>query len=442
MTLIEELRYRGLLNEIDERGVERLNKGDMVVGYIGTDPTVASTITDENGNTEQISSLHLGHLCAFMIAKIFQKYGNKPILLVGSATSSLGDPSFRENARPMMSYEQIEKNAKNIKRQLEKLVDFDETKPNCAILVDNREWASNMNFLDFARDVCQYITVNYLLAKESMKKRLESGLTITELLYPILQSFDFVNLMEKYNCEFQFGGSDQQGTIMTSLELIRKKLGREAHFITCPLITDASGKKIGKTEGNASVFLDRRLTSSYKMYQYFLNASDDMSEKMIKIFSSKDVAEIESLIQKHKEKPQDRILQKAIAEEVVTLIHSREDYENAVKASNALFDKTIDSLKELDNNTFKEVFDGVQQFDVKLKDITEGINIVDFLSQTTSILSSKSNARKAMQNNAISINKEKISNLNYIINSDSIINGKYILVQNGKKNLTLVNVKS
>lgn len=436
-TFIEELEWRGLLNDIDEEGRKRLESNDMIVGYIGTDPTNAATII-ENGVEREISSLHLGHLCAFMIARIFQKHGNKPILLVGSATSSLGDPSYRENARKMMSYEQIEFNAENIKNQLLKLVDFDENKENCAILVDNKDWISEIKFTDFARNVCQYLTVNYLLAKESMKKRLESGLTVTELLYPIVQSFDFMTLMQRYGCEFQFGGSDQQGTIMTSLELIRKSLNKDAHYITCPLITDSSGKKIGKTDGNASVFLDKRLTSPYKMYQYFMNISDDMAEKMIKIFVLYDKDETFNLIEQHKKNPSERILQNIIAKEVITLIHGEESYNNSVQASKALFDKKIDSLVNLDEITFNEVFEGVQQYHLDKSELTKEIDIIELLSQKTKILSSKSNVRRAIESNAISINKEKINSLDYKINEKSLLNGKYLLIQNGKKNMYLV----
>lgn len=436
-TFIEELKWRGLLNDIDEDGKKRLESNDMIIGYIGTDPTNAATII-EDGVEKEISSLHLGHLCAFMIARIFQKHGNKPILLVGSATSSLGDPSYRENARKMMSYEQIEFNAENIKNQLLKLVDFDENKENCAILVNNKDWISDVKFTDFARNICQYLTVNYLLAKESMKKRLESGLTVTELLYPIVQSFDFMTLMQKYGCEFQFGGSDQQGTIMTSLELIRKSLNKDAHYITCPLITDASGKKIGKTDGNASVFLDKRLTSPYKMYQYFMNISDDMAEKMIKIFVLYDKEETFKLIEEHRKNPSERILQNIIAKEVITLIHGKEDYDNSVQASKALFDKEIDSLANLSEIMFNELFEGVKQYNLNKSEIIDGMEIVDLLSQKTDILSSKSNVRRAIDNKAISLNKMKINDLSYKIFESNLINDKYLLVQNGKKNMYLV----
>lgn len=441
MRFLDELKFRGLLNEIDEGAKERLDSGEMLTGYIGTDPTTAQTIINENGEEEKISSLHLGHLCAFMIARIFYKHGHRPIILVGSATSSLGDPSYRENAREMMTYEQIGKNAKNIKNQLSKLFDFNSEAENAPILVDNREWVTDVNFLDFARDTCQYITVNYLLAKESMKKRLESGLTITELLYPILQSYDYWYLNNNYSCEFQFGGSDQQGTIMTSLELIRKKEGKNVHFITCPLVTDSTGKKIGKSEGNASVYLDRRLTSPYKMYQYFINSSDEMAEKMIKIFSSKECDEIEKLINEHKENPSKRLLQKNIAEEIVTLIHSKDDYDKAVEASKALFDKDINSIVKLDKQTFNEVFEGVKTYEINKDELKDGIDISELLAVKTDILSSKSAVRKAIQNNAISINKNKIDDINRIIGLDNVIDDRFILIQNGKKNMSLIIVK-
>ena len=442
MRFLDELKFRGLLNEIDEGAKERLDSGEMLTGYIGTDPTTAQMIINENGEKEKISSLHLGHLCAFMIASIFHKHGHKPIILVGSATSSLGDPSYRENAREMMTYEQINKNAKNIKNQLSKLFDFNSETENAPILVDNREWVNDVKFLDFARDTCQYITVNYLLAKESMKKRLESGLTITELLYPILQSYDYWHLNNNYGCEFQFGGSDQQGTIMTSLELIRKKEGKNVHFITCPLVTDSTGKKIGKSEGNASVYLDRRLTSPYKMYQYFINSSDEMAEKMIKIFSAKEIDEIEELIHEHKENPSNRILQKALAEEIVTLIHSKADYENAVQASNALFSKDIESIVKLDLRTFNEVFEGVNQYEITKEELEgEGINIAEFLSVKTNILNSKASVRKAIQNNAISINKVKINDANRNITVNDIVDNRFILIQNGKKNTNLIKIR-
>lgn len=428
---VEELRWRGMLGFITPNAEEVLNDGKMHVAYCGTDPT--------------FKSLHLGHCAAFMLLRLFQKYGGKPIVLVGGATAMIGDPSFKSSERNAMSRDVVKSNTESIKKQLMKLVDFESDAPNKAIMVDNYDWVEQMSLVDFMQNVGKYITVNYMMAKESVKKRLDregEGISFTEFSYQLLQAYDHKHLYENYGCDFQFSGLDQIGNATTGLSLISKTLdGAEANFIACPLITDANGKKIGKTDGNASVWLDRELTSPYKMYQYFLNVSDELAEKMIKFFTLLDKETIEELIEKHKELPHLRILQKKLGEEVVTMIHSKEDCETAIKASAALFDKTIDSLKELDEQTFNDVFEGVTKFDVDKHELEVGINIVELLASKTQILDSKGNARKAITNNSISVNKVKVSSPNELIHCEHLINDKYILIQNGKKNMYLICVQ-
>lgn len=430
MTLFEELQWRGLVSETSGN-VDELLENEKVTFYVGTDATG--------------SSLHVGHLLAFTTAKLLQSHGHKPIVLVGKATAAMGDPSGKTEERQILTMEQINSNAENIKAQIAKIIDFESDIDNKALMVSNYDWMSNMSFIDFEREVGKHITVNYMMSKESVKKRLSRegcGISHLEFSYMLVQAFDFYHLYNKYNCKLQIGGSDQYGNIVTGGDLIRRKNGSDSrtYGLVWPLVTRADGKKFGKSEGGKNIWLDPNLTSPYQFYQFWFNQSDEDSERFIKMFTMLSVEEIESLIAKHKEQPQLRLLQKRLAEELTIMVHSKEEYDNAVNASKALFDKTIDSLKALDDKTFIDVMDGVQTFEISSSEITNGINIIDLLSVKTNILSSKGNARKAITANSIAINKNKISDASAIINAENIIHNNHILVQSGKKNMFLINV--
>lgn len=430
MTLFEELQWRGLVSETSGN-VDELLENEKVTFYVGTDATG--------------SSLHVGHLLAFTTAKLLQSHGHKPIVLVGKATAAMGDPSGKTEERQILTMEQINANAENIKAQISKIIDFESDIENKALMVSNYDWMANMSFIDFEREVGKHITVNYMMSKESVKKRLSRegcGISHLEFSYMLVQAFDFYHLYNKYNCKLQIGGSDQYGNIVTGGDLIRRKNGSDSrtYGLVWPLVTRADGKKFGKSEGGKNIWLDPNLTSPYQFYQFWFNQSDEDSERFIKMFTMLSVEEIEALIAKHKEQPQLRLLQKRLAEELTIMVHSKEEYDNAVNASKALFDKTIDSLKALDDKTFIDVMDGVQTFEISSSDITNGINIIDLLSVKTNILSSKGNARKAITANSIAINKNKISDVSAIINKDSIIHHNHILIQSGKKNMFLINI--
>lgn len=430
MTLFEELQWRGLVSETSGN-VDELLENEKVTFYVGTDATG--------------SSLHVGHLLAFTTAKLLQSHGHKPIVLVGKATAAMGDPSGKTEERQILTMEQINANAENIKAQISKIIDFESDIENKALMVSNYDWMANMSFIDFEREVGKHITVNYMMSKESVKKRLSRegcGISHLEFSYMLVQAFDFYYLYNKYNCKLQIGGSDQYGNIVTGGDLIRRKNGSDSrtYGLVWPLVTRADGKKFGKSEGGKNIWLDPNLTSPYQFYQFWFNQSDEDSERFIKMFTMLSVEEIEALIAKHKEQPQLRLLQKRLAEELTIMVHSKEEYDNAVNASKALFDKTIDSLKALDDKTFIDVMDGVQTFEISSSDITNGINIIDLLSVKTNILSSKGNARKAITANSIAINKNKISDVSAIINKDSIIHHNHILIQSGKKNMFLINI--
>ncbi|MCQ2360865.1 MAG: tyrosine--tRNA ligase [Paludibacteraceae bacterium] len=426
MDFVEELKWRGMLNSIMPGTQEHLNK-EMTTAYLGIDPTA--------------DSLHIGHLCGVMMLRHFQRCGHKPIALIGGATGMIGDPSGKSLERNLLDEETLRHNQAAIKKQLEHFLDFNGTQPNAAEMVNNYDWMKGFSFLDFAREIGKHITVNYMMAKESVQKRLNGeardGLSFTEFTYQLLQGYDYMHLYETKGCRLQLGGSDQWGNITTGTELIRRKLGGEAYAITCPLITKADGTKFGKTE-SGNIWLDRRYTSPYKFYQFWLNVADDDAARYIKIFTSLPKDEIESLIAQHAEAPHLRLLQKRLAEEVTVMVHSREDYEKAVEASGILFGNgTADSLKSLDEATLMDVLAGVPSFEFSIAE-NEGARLADLMVDKTQVFPSKGEMRKLVQNNGFSVNKAKISDPNATFSSDMLLDGKYLLVQKGKKNYVLL----
>ena len=408
---------------------EELNKG-MATAYVGIDPTA--------------DSLHIGHLVSVMILKHFQRCGHRPIALVGGATGMVGDPSGKSLERNLLDEQTLRHNQEAIKAQLSKLLDFDSDAPNAAILVNNYDWMKNFRFLDFIRDVGKLITVNYMMAKDSVKKRFSGegeGMSFTEFTYQLMQGYDFMYLYQKYGCKLQLGGSDQWGNITTGTELIRRKLGGEAFALTCPLIKKSDGTKFGKTE-SGNVWLDPRYTSPYKFYQFWLNVSDEDAKSYIKIFTMLDRQTIEALIAEHDAAPHERKLQKRLAEEVTCMVHSREEYEKAVEASAILFGgATADALKHLDEQTLLQVFEGVPQFQVPASVIAAGVNFVDLCGGELQVFPSKGETRKLIQGGGVSLNKEKVSSADRIVTAEDLIAGKYLLVQKGKKNYYLLIVQ-
>ena len=429
MNFIEELKWRGMLHDMMPGTEEQLAK-EMTTAYLGIDPTA--------------DSLHIGHLCGVMMLRHFQRCGHKPIALIGGATGMIGDPSGKSAERNLLDEETLKHNISCIRKQLEHFLDFNSDASNAAELVNNYDWMKDYTFLDFARNVGKLITVNYMMAKDSVKKRFSgecsSGMSFTEFTYQLLQGYDYVYLNEHKNCKLQMGGSDQWGNITTGTELIRRMNGGEAFALTCPLITKADGGKFGKTE-SGNVWLERRYTSPYKFYQFWLNVSDDDAKKYIKIFTMLSKEEIDALIAEHEQAPHLRILQKRLAKEVTTMVHSEDDYEAALEASNILFgNATSDSLKKLDKETFLSVFEGVPTFQIAKSEIEAGIPVLDFLAEKTAIFPSKGEARKTIQGGGVSINKTKVSAIDMIVNSNEVLNGAYILVQKGKKNYFIVEV--
>ena len=428
MTLIEELKWRGLVSNMIGGISEQLEK-ESTTFYVGTDPTG--------------KSLHVGHLLAFVVARLMQNHGHKPIILVGGATASLGDPSFKAEERKLLTREEIEANAENIKKQLSHIIDFDSENENKAIMVNNYDWMKDFTFLDFAREVGKLITVNYMMAKESVRSRFERegcGLSFTEFTYQLLQGYDFCYLRENYNCKIQLGGSDQWGNIMTGTEIIRKKMGSEtdAFALVWPLATRADGKKFGKSEGGTNIWLDPTMTTPYQFYQFWLNQSDDDAERFIKMFTLLQKEEIEALIEEHKQAPHLRMLQKRLAKEVTIMVHSEEDYNVAVEASNVLFGGgSIDTIKKLDDNTILSVFEGVPTFEINKETLVEGVKLTELSVERLPIFKSKGDLRKLIKGGGISINKEKISD-DIVVNTSNLINDKFLLVQQGKKNYNLV----
>jgi tyrosyl-tRNA synthetase len=424
---IEELKWRGMLQDMIPGTEEALQK-EHVAAYVGIDPTA--------------DSLHIGHLCGIMMLKHLQNCGHKPIALIGGATGMIGDPSGKSLERNLLDEETLRHNQQCINNQLAKFLDFESDIPNKAELVNNYDWMKDFTFLEFARKVGKLITVNYMMVKDSVKKRLNGeardGMSFTEFTYQLLQGYDFLHLYQTKNCKLQMGGSDQWGNITTGTELIRRTCGGEAYALTCPLITKSDGVKFGKTE-SGNVWLDPEKTSPYKFYQFWLNVSDDDAKRYIKIFTTLDKETIDALIAQHDEAPNMRILQKRLAEEITVMVHSRSEYEAAVEASQILFgNATSDALRKLDEKTFLAVFDGVPTYNVAKAKFAEGINVLDLLAGETDIFPSKGELKRTIKGNGMSINKEKYSDEAGIINADSLINGKYLLVQKGKKNYFLV----
>lgn len=410
-------------------GTEEMLEKEMASAYVGIDPTA--------------DSLHIGHLVGVMMLKHFQRAGHRPLALIGGATGMIGDPSGKSKERNLLTEDALRHNQESIKKQLERFLDFSSDAPNSAKLVNNYDWMKDFSFLDFIRDVGKHITVNYMMAKDSVKKRLSSesseGMSFTEFTYQLVQGYDFLHLYREMNCKLQMGGSDQWGNITTGTELVRRKEQGTAFALTCPLITKADGTKFGKTE-EGNVWLDRKLTSPYKFYQFWLNTSDDDAERYIKIFTMLDEEEISELVAEHTEAPHERKLQKRLADEMTIMVHSKEDLENALKASEILFGKaTEDSLRSIDGETLADIFSGVPQFEVSKADLEAGLDIIAFGAQHTKIFNSNGEARKMIQANGFSINKNKV-NLEKSITLDDMISDKYILAQKGKKNYFLITV--
>ena len=424
---IEELRWRGMIQDIMPETEQHLMEG-LRAAYVGIDPTA--------------DSLHIGHLVGVMMLRHFQNCGHKPYALVGGATGMIGDPSGKSVERNLLTEEVLAHNIAGIKKQLAKFLDFESTAPNRAELVNNYDWMKEFSFLSFIRDIGKHITVNYMMAKDSVKKRFDpnentDGMSFTEFSYQLLQGYDFLHLYQEKNLTLQMGGSDQWGNITTGTELIRRIAGGKAYALTCPLITKADGTKFGKSEGG-NVWLDPEKTSPYKFFQYWINTSDADAERYIKIFTMLSKKEINSLIAQHAEAPHLRVLQNKLAEELTILVHGREELEKAKKASQILFgNSTSADLRTLDEKTFLEVFDGVPQAEVSAADIAGGLDMIAILSAKTGFISSNSEARRALKENSISVNKEKVGE-DYQIAEKDLVDGKFILLQRGKKNYFIV----
>ena len=428
---VEELRWRGMLAQIMP-GTEELLQKEMVSAYLGTDPTA--------------DSLHIGHLCGIMMLRHLQRCGHKPYLLVGGATGMIGDPSGKSQERNLLDAETLYHNQEAIKKQVSKFLDFDGQEANKAEMVNNYDWMKDFTFLDFARVVGKHITVNYMMAKDSVQKRLNGeardGLSFTEFTYQLLQGYDFLYQYEKFGVKLQLGGNDQWGNMTTGTELIRRTLGSEAeaYCLTCPLITKADGKKFGKTE-SGNIWLDRNRTTPYAFYQFWLNVSDDDAEKYIKIFTSLEKDVIEGLIEEHRQDPGRRTLQRRLAEEVTRMFHSQEDLDMAIAASNILFGKsTKENLLQLDEQTFADVFKDVPHYEVS-KDVLGQPAVEVFNQEGMQIFPSKSEMRKLVKGGGVSLNKEKLAAFDQPVTAEDLIDGKYLLVQKGKKNYSLIIVK-
>lgn len=427
MNFIEELSWRGMIHTVMPGTEEQLAK-ELTAAYVGIDPTA--------------DSLHIGHLVSVMMLRHFQRAGHKPIALVGGATGMIGDPSGKSAERNLLDEAALRHNQESIKAQLAKFLDFESDAPNAAELVNNYDWMKEYSFLDFIRDIGKHITVNYMMAKDSVKKRLSAessvGMSFTEFSYQLLQGYDFLWLYQHKNCKLQMGGSDQWGNITTGTELIRRKAGGEAFALVCPLITKADGGKFGKTE-SGNVWLDRKYTSPYKFYQFWLNVSDADADKYIKIFTSIPKEEIDALIAQHAEAPHQRLLQKKLAEEVTVMVHSREDYEAAVEASGILFgNATSEALRKLDEDTLLSVFEGVPQFKVSKDLLSGGVKAIELFTDHAAVFPSKGDMRKMVQSGGVSLNKEKLDNQDELIGTAHLLNDRYLLAQKGKKNYYLL----
>ncbi len=426
MNFIEELKWRNMIQDFTPEIEEELNNG-LMSAYVGIDPTA--------------DSLHIGHLVSIMMLKHFQMSGHKPIALIGGATGMIGDPSGKTEERKLLDEETLAHNQKKIKKQLEKFLSFEKELSNSAEIVNNYEWMKNFSFLNFIRDIGKYISVNYMMAKDSVKSRLENGISFTEFSYQLIQAYDFIYLFQEKNCKLQMGGSDQWGNITTGTELIRKKLGKKSYGITCPLIKKSDGGKFGKTE-KGNIWLDAKLTSPYQFYQFWMNVSDEDVKKYIKIFTLFSKKQVEILINEHNKSPHKRKLQSILAKELTTMIHSKKEYLKALEASDILFNNkgTTETLSKIDEKTFLDVFSGVPKFEISKIDIENKINIIDFLSEKTKIFESKGESRRFIKGGGLRINKQKINSDKIFIDKENLINEKYILVQKGKKNYFLINI--
>lgn len=423
MNFVEELRWRGMLHDIMP-GTEDILKKECITAYVGIDPTA--------------DSLHIGHLCSVMMLKHFQRCGHKPIVLVGGATGMIGDPSGKSDERNLLDEDTLRHNQEAIRLQLQKFLDFGDDAPNAAELVNNYDWMKDVTFLDFARNIGKHITVNYMMSKDSVKRRLNgefsAGMSFTEFTYQLLQGFDFLHLYRTRNCKLQMGGSDQWGNITTGTELIRRIEQSEAFALTCPLITKADGTKFGKTE-TGNIWLSAEYTSPYKFYQFWLNAADEDTERYIKIFTELPHDEIAALVAEHKNAPHERRLQRRLAEEVTVMVHSREALQMAVEASAILFgNATKEMLSRIDEQTLLSLFEGVPRFTIDRGLLQSGVQPLTLLAELTNIFPSKGEARKTIQANGLSLNKEKLTDIDRLIGLDSLIGDKYLIVQKGKKN--------
>ena len=428
MNFVEELKWRGMIHDIMPGTEDHLQK-EMTTAYVGIDPTA--------------DSLHIGHLVSVMLLKHFQLSGHRPVALLGGATGMIGDPSGKSQERSLLNEETLRQNQEGLKAQLKKFLDFSEDVPNAALMVNNYDWMKDYTFLDFIRDIGKHITVNYMMAKDSVKKRInqdsKEGMSFTEFTYQLVQGYDFLFLYDDINCKLQMGGSDQWGNIVTGTELIRRKRGGEAFALTCPLITKSDGGKFGKTE-EGNVWLDPRYTSPYKFFQFWINVSDQDAEKYIKIFTLLSKDEIDDIVSAHREAPHQRLLQKTLASEVTTMVHSEEDYKAAVDASEILFGKaTAESISNIREDMFLSVFEGVPRFE--LDQARGSASIMEILSSETSVFNSKGELRRMVQGGGLMINKKKVTDPESHLHQNDFINGKYLIVQKGKKNYFLIILK-
>ena len=427
---VEELTWRGMIHQMMP-GTDELLKKEQVTAYLGIDPTA--------------DSLHIGHLCGVMMLRHFQRCGHKPLALIGGATGMIGDPSGKSQERNLLDEETLRHNVACIKKQLSHFLDFDSDAPNRAELVNNYDWMKDFKFLDFVRDIGKHITVNYMMAKESVQKRLNGeardGLSFTEFTYQLLQGYDFYYLNEHKGCKLQLGGADQWGNITTGSELIRRMNGKECFALTCPLVTKSDGRKFGKTE-SGNVWLDRNYTSPYQFYQFWLNVPDEDAKRYIKIFTSLEKEEIDAIIAEQDADPGRRVLQKRLAEEVTVMVHSREDYDMAVEASNILFGKsTKESLLKLDEQTLLDVFAGVPHFEVEKSLFEAGVKLADLTVDNASIFPSKGEVKTLVKGGGVSINKDKATAPDQVLTASDLLDGKYLLIQQGKKKYFLIIAK-
>ncbi len=429
MSVIDELRWRGLLKDTTP-GTEEYLKEHKVTAYLGIDPTA--------------DSMHVGHLATLIIMKHLQNYGHRPIIVIGGATGMVGDPSGKDEERPLLDEQTIRHNEEALKKQVARFLDFDESRSNGAIMVNNYDWTKDYTLLAFLRDIGKHITVNYMMAKESVKKRMEKGISYTEFTYQLLQGYDFLYLYENYNCQLQVGGSDQWGNITTGIELIRRKLGhdKQAFGLVIPLITRADGRKFGKSEKGMNVWLDPKRTSPYQFYQFWINTSDVDAEKYIKVFTFLTEDEVNQLIEEHRKAPHLRILQRRLAEEMTRMVHGEEELQKAIEASAILFGKgTKETLQRLDEQTFLAVFDGVPQFEINRQELEQGIDVVSLLGEKTKVFASKGEVRRMIKEGGLNINQEKVTAQDRIVNTSDLLNDKYILIRKGKKRYFIIVAK-